>query len=331
MSVARVLLIADPPAGPKIRDHVAAYASCALVRPKDFRSIPVGTRWVLVMNMDGSGTHPVFNEARRMGVTPIPIPPGWSHIQARLTSAGFFNVEAPPRAVAALTHRPLAVLAARSAPPTEPPPKEEPMPSITVETTPVVMSPPAVTPSPMIAGRPFTLEEQERGMQRRREALSTRVKSKLGILRLVFDRNPDATIHEALEALRTMSLDGRGMATKMVTHLRAQIRVEKGLPPIEGSGGYSVAMKTAVLATKAMGLALPPSTTSPPPPPQEAPPLASAGPPRYTLPPDVEAAARLLREALEAAKSVAEFSLAFTAGEKAKIRWRPVVNVDTEV
>ena len=354
MAAPHVLLIADPPAGPRVRDHLDGFTTVRLITAREFHGVPHGTRWVLVMNAEGDGGH-IFHEARKVGATPLSIPTGWAHVQEKLMRTGFFRdllknatvVAVQVEVAKPLKQRPFSVLANREAPPPAPPaevaeapappPEPEPVPPepeiaepvapLSKEEEPMLVhtsQPLASTdPTATVTGT-MTPEDRERGRVLALESRATRLRAKREILRLVFDRNPNATIREALDALRTMSPDGRGTGSDDVAEVRNEVRLKRGLPLIEGTGSSPQNPQAPRREPER-------ASTTPPPTPVPDALLALPTTMTYTLPQDVEAAVRLLREALETSKQVATFKLDFTVGEKAKIRWRPIIEADTEV
>lgn len=380
MSPPRIMLVAEPPAGPKVAEHLLDYGDVDLVRPKRFTTVPAGTEWVLVMNGGPKGSH-IRSEAARVGAHCVAIPPGWSAARAQLDRAGFFKVLAETntgRAVLGLTQRPFAGIAALAGGPApdvatalrvegaadhamkvltevvgkvqEAAQAAQEKAMETVAALDTAQAAAAEAPKPPAPGVLLTAEHSALGVLESVRVRRERAQAKRAILRMVFDKNPDATISEAAAALRTMSLDGRGMGSDDVALVRNEVRKEKGLPPIEGPKGWKKGPQTpaeqalaaaeregnpvkveqaeaALLATRAV-----PSPTPPPSPEPSAsvapPPVPLAG---AVLPPDVETAARLLREALEASGAIATYNLTYVKGQRPRQRWTATVENDSEV
>lgn len=363
---ARILLIAEPPAGPRIQAHLQEYGTCDLITAREYRGVPFGTEWVFVMNADGASAT-VFRDARKVGATPASIPAGWSSAQQKLTSIGFFRRMVKDTIVVLtgpLRQRPFSVLANASAPPeaipAAPPAAEEevtkpveermtdptPTPTSTTDApaapaTPVEEPP---MPRPSLAGalstRPFTDEERRKAIVNSKVARVEASQARAKIMRLIFTTNPSATIHEAMDACRAMCADKRSLGSEETARIRNEVRVAQGLPPIEGPRGYmkggnavaksqAAAPAEAAPAEATAAEALP--VASPPAPAPVLAPAPQPGGDGPRLPPDVEAAARLLREALEGSPSVMAFTLTYRQGARAKVTWIPIIEASIEV
>lgn len=278
MSIARIMLIAEPPAGPTIRDHLNKYADTLLVRTKDYSTVHAGTEWVFILN-GGPRGNLIFDAAMKVGAHAVAVPASWSQMQAILDRIGFFTAMAPPavHAAATLTHRPLAGLLA---------PLHAPAPLVASSAAP---APPLTNAQHMAAMTAVRVEQSQHKIQ---------------ILRDMFTKNPEVSTHDAQSALRALSPDGAGVANGAVVTIRREIRTAKGLavdpPHVRGPRRKRGAVQ--------------PTT----------PPVTSVAPARPVLPPDVDAAARLLKDALEASAGVLEFTLAYRKGSITRVAWQPL-------
>lgn len=103
----RVLLVGEPPAATAVKRHLVDDHGCSvtMVKANEYKHVPDGTTWVLVMNGEKRGPV-IFTEARKAGAEAISIPPSWSHAKDKLTKLGFFRAPEP----AAGKQRPFADL-----------------------------------------------------------------------------------------------------------------------------------------------------------------------------------------------------------------------------
>jgi hypothetical protein len=347
--MARIILVAEPPAGPRVAQHLRDHGEVTLVRPKEFTTVPVGTEWVLVMNGGPHGAA-IATSAGRAGAKCISIPPGWSQAVPLLDRVGFFKKKDP----GPLTVKPFAGLAGAleaqkrgeerkaqereenerkareaveraSAPPPPDPVHEE-------EEEAIASSPPD--------------EGKEANMQTAEAALTVRrLRTVLAEdrMRTIFEWNPHLSVKDAAALLAATDERGRGISWDRISTVRDEVRKAKGLSTDvrirskvtrgvllirEGAIGPTQREDEAPADSPAVSVAATPPPTEPPPPKIEKVGASYAIP----LPPDVEAAVRLLREALEQGNHVAAFALTFREGEKAKIRWQPkAIEFDTEV
>jgi hypothetical protein len=112
-----LLLVADPPAGDKLYDrlknagHHVEYIRNAHGPDRIIASVTSEFTHVLAMNARSAGKA-LKDKCRRLGITLLPVPPSWSKAAEVLREAGISVDEAPP-----LTHKPLAKLKEKAAPP----------------------------------------------------------------------------------------------------------------------------------------------------------------------------------------------------------------------
>lgn len=348
----RILLIADPPMGPKVRDHLSQYGEVDLYTPKEApTTIPYGVKWVFVMNGDGRRVGTLAAAAGRVGAKCFAIPPGWSQIQPTLERSGFFkaagvaNGGAPrPRPDGGpLTQRPFAKIADAVAEERARREREEnerkareatevglglrPLPEPPPEGVPVAEDPPPTvveTPAPEAPASPpaTLLTEREEERLRRMTEMAVRARQaasegKLALAEFYFSQNPNLSIDDAAAILAATSPDGRATSRDDLSVVRTRVRERKGLE--------TGVRRRSVLTHREAQRTVTPFT---PPPAAKA---ATADVPVVTstsagsaLPADVEAATRLLREALEKSDVVDTYALTFKRGEKAKVRWLPL-------
>lgn len=333
----KILLVADPPAGPRLAEHLAEYSTVGLITARDYQGVPFGTEWVLVMNGDGHGGA-IFNDARKAGATPLSIPTGWSHAQMKLDRAGFFKRMAakvaplPGHKDKPLTSRPLAALAKLKAIRSEADvatalraegamarveaatAKVE---AVAAKAEAIEAALEAAKPTPEPAA-PVPERTGPRGdtdyMQAMTRVRVERSQRKQDVLRDLFTRNPDAHIDDALATLRAMAPEGTAVNGDVARSIRGEVRKGLGLPEYPPRAKPRPRRQAPTQAPAA------PAVPSPPPPPAEP-----------TLPPDVEAAARLLQGALEAATGVLSFDLTFRQGSKVRVAWQPVNRLTLEL
>jgi hypothetical protein len=264
----KILLIAEPPAGPKFLNHLRHYGEVTLVRAHDFTAIPQGTEWVLVMNGGPRGAA-IWSAAGHVGAKCVSIPPGWAHAEPILDRNGFFKAAKLMDGQPALKQQPFAAVAnllterkAREQEEVARKQRErEEAERKAREATEKGMNPPPPPPTceecgedisafvenggshtcAMLAPDPAPAPETEKPAPTTEFALREKAAAALverGLRRdektewlwMIFDRNPNLSIPDACSILRATSPDGRAIAWQEVSEIRGEVRKLKGLP-----------------------------------------------------------------------------------------------------
>jgi hypothetical protein len=222
----------------------------------------------------------------------------------------------------------------------------------------------APNPEPPVAVVPPPLAETEPDRFAKRLAtLREKRGQKVALLWDVFDKNPNLSLPDANAILIALGPDGRGINADEITDIRSEVRALKGLPPIQRArsrlaraiGVAPIYEGTEPIYTPALAeVRAEVPAEEPVAPTPECPTCHSTDGMRWTgqkwvchkahvldtrafsatarmpaaapgaMPPDVESAARLLKEALLAATdTVASFTLTYQSG-KVRVSWLPI-------
>jgi hypothetical protein len=312
-----VQLFADPPAGDAVNDKLQAIPGVVVtyIRNPQHKQILIhkGVAFIIAMNTHGHGKV-LRAEAKRLNLRFITIPPNWSGAEQTLRSAGFFNMlekeqaEKPvePKSVFnAPRLAPASVLRGGGVTPVKPPTEDRSQafdPAAIASPTPAQAPAPVAPTEPVEAPPAEPAPAAERVPQRPYTPNAERLAShnaRYDWLVAYFRHNPGVTQERAISALRKRY----GLAVSHMSIVTAA-REAKELGALPPTPDYPISLRRIQPAD---GVVLPAKP-------------ATAEDDVNELPPDVEAAAVLLHEALLRESGLVVFSLTLSEG-KVSTNW----------